>query len=167
MSHSIRSRMMAKSIRLASRLKGVGKLANIPPILFMANSWPHVCPVSPSGATPVNLRSPLPRDFELKRPPSRAELVTVENYNRAQTDVYFAGVVILGDGNSSWNSASDAEPSDTGPGATAQSAVAGALRAGRKTYPRSSSGGSRPSIRSKPTALGDLARCRNQDFRQN
>jgi hypothetical protein len=26
-------------------------------------------------------------------PPSRAELVTVENYNRAQTDVYFAGVV--------------------------------------------------------------------------
>src|SRR5260370_14941179 len=26
-------------------------------------------------------------------PTSQAELVTVENYNRAQTDVYFAGVV--------------------------------------------------------------------------
>src|SRR5215831_20143785 len=26
-------------------------------------------------------------------PASQAELVTVENYNRAQTDVYFAGVV--------------------------------------------------------------------------
>src|SRR3981081_3431312 len=47
-------------------------------------------------------------------PTSRAELVTVENYNRAQTDVYFAGVVKNGGFGKFWHRRELAPPAQQG-----------------------------------------------------